>query len=115
MTVVPFPPRRPGPARTLAALIACVNTTQPMCDLTIAKDGTRRRYRLIVEGPFRSRWDVWRNRAWLGGGSVTGVLAAKRRAQRFVVDIGDLVHGGWIEVQDDEEETKDDHPRMVRP
>jgi hypothetical protein len=95
MTVVPFPPRVPEPARTLEALVARKRSPCPSCDVTVTKDTRTRRYTLMPDGPGRFVGQVWFDRCQHRRKSVAGVHGARMLAMQFARELRDLVADGW--------------------
>jgi hypothetical protein len=98
MTVVPFPPRIPGPARTVAQLEARTpGSRQPACDVTVEKDARTRRYSLLSEAPGHFVGDVWFGRVQHRRRRVVGLHDARMLRHQFARELRDLIADGWTE------------------
>lgn len=97
MTVVPFPPRVPVAARSLAELLERKRSAHPSCDVTVTKDGRARRYVLWSDAPGRFVGEVWFNRAQHDRRRVAGVHDARMLAHRFARELRDLLADGWTD------------------
>jgi hypothetical protein len=83
MTVVPFPPRVPQPARTLEDLVARTRSPHPSCDVTVMKDTRTRRYTLLSDAPGSFVGEVWFDRCQHRRTRVAGVHDARMLASQF--------------------------------
>ncbi len=97
MIVVPFPPRVPTPARTVAELLARKRSPHPSCDVTVTKDVRARRYVLWSDSPGHFIGEVWFDRAQHRMKRVAGVHDARMLALQFARELRDLVADGWSE------------------
>jgi hypothetical protein len=98
MTVVPFPPRVPEPARTLEELLARKRSPHPTCDITVTKDTRTRRYQVWSEAPGRFVGEVWFDRAQHRLKRVAGVHDARLLSLQFARELRDLAADGWTVV-----------------
>lgn len=95
MSVVPFPPRVPAPARTLEELVARKRSPHPSCDVTMTKDTRTRRYTLLSDAPGRFVGEVWFDRCQHRQKHVAGVHDARMLAMQFARELKDLAADGW--------------------
>lgn len=98
MTVLPFPPRVPEAAHTLAELLARKRSPHPSCDITVEKYGRERRYLLWSHAPGRFTGEVWFGHAQHRVKRTAGVLQAKMLAAQFGRELRELLIDGWTEV-----------------
>ena len=89
MTLVPFPPRVPEPARTAQQLLARKGSPHPYCDMTITKDTRGRRYVLWPDAPVYFVGEVWFDRCRHGRKRVARILA-RMLANKLAREILDL-------------------------
>jgi len=95
MTLVPFPPRVPEPARTAQQLLARKGSPHPYCDMTVTKDTRGRRYVLWPDAPVYFVGEVWFERCQHRRKRVAGVHDARILAIQFARELRDLVTDGW--------------------
>lgn len=95
MTVVPFPPRTPVPARSLEDLVARKRTEHQACDIVVRKDDRTRRYHLWADAPGCWIGEVWYGDARHQRTRATGLLEAKQITLRYIRELRELRADGW--------------------
>lgn len=95
MTVVPFPPRVPAPARTLDELLALKRAPHPSCDVTLRKANRTRRYVLWSDSPGRWLGEVWFDRCQHRQKHTAGLGDTRTLLFQFIREIRDLLADGW--------------------